>query len=358
MARSCVIAASLLLSVGFADLSPGIAAELPAVPNIPSSVISSPTQITSDQRQAISQYIQTLVGQIKSLQGDQESQLPRLRQLLVEPLRQPAVSSFFLTAYGNELAGQLAQAMKSDSELIRVNGVILAQRSQHLATDLMIAALADECPAVRYWAAKSIGQMQPNNLPQAIESQLIQALAKASQGEETLPVLQRMLGAFNELNTPACRQQLLATLAQRLSATPADQTTAPLTELAALQEMFRKTAGLEQVDLDRVKSIAQVMYQYLQAAIPAYRKTIAQAEKAGDKTAGESLRQQAEGYLQVIDLADAWLPWSLKKLTGESFEPPMRLRQAIDAKQPAELDARWTQWQQIMAQPPFADKKG
>lgn len=353
MRRQCVIA-SWTLSMGLI-LLPAAAAPQPAatgvtVEKIPAEIVGTPSQVTTAQRQVIAQYIKQLIDQMQSLNDEQMDQLAKLRELLVEPLRQSQAGAFFRTAYGDELTARLTQAMKGQNDLIRLNQVIVADRLGRQAADLMAQALSDDSPAVRYWSAKSIGQMGRTNLPQASEGKLLQTLGQTAQAETSPIVLQQLLAAMGELASPAANQQLLATLTQRLTASP---TGAPLIELAAIQDLFRKSAALDRVDLDLIVQAAGVMYRYLETAVPSYQRLIAQADKASDKASGEALRQQAQGFAQIIDTADAWLPWSQRKLLGEAAESPAKMRQAIDAKQDDQLTARLKQWQAIMQKPPF-----
>ncbi len=215
--------------------------------------------------------------QLKGLGSDSPEAQQRARKALLEPLDVPGVSVSFRIEYSQRLLDELQRLAKSESEPTAINAVrVMGELGTATSLEALAAALGDERAGVRraatlgyertFRAAGLSGSAGGGGGTPAITAaqanQAIDALgARLSADDEPLVLDGVVLALDSAIHMPSVQQlegvreravtTLSRALAERLKATPPDETTLDAATARALESLVRA-----QTDLQRKMSAA------------------------------------------------------------------------------------------------------
>ncbi|MDX1681875.1 MAG: hypothetical protein R3336_02035, partial [Phycisphaeraceae bacterium] len=128
-----------------------------AADRIPNDIRTAQQRLQGQQLQVVKQYISTWVSQLSS--GDPEA-VAEARGQLMEPTS-PGASAIFVTGYSAEAARQLNSLLQHEQMLVRLNTMIVASTlTGSGVADMVVEAVDDPSPAVRYWAGRTVIKVQ------------------------------------------------------------------------------------------------------------------------------------------------------------------------------------------------------
>ena len=147
----CSVVVVLFVATGF------VHSQILETKKIPYRVVTANTALAGDDQKHIDQYISEKVTE---LTGGTPEEVVRARHKLIEPLLWAGGTEIFHLAYSSSASHQLSEAINSDDLHVRLNTMIVVNSLNDAGiVSLIRKGLADESPAVRYWAGKSVSQI-------------------------------------------------------------------------------------------------------------------------------------------------------------------------------------------------------
>lgn len=169
--------AVLCLSLGL--LTVGVPRAVAQPGNLPREIVRA-----SDLSQAQKDRIREFVDGNKGGLGGESQEIRKSRNTLLEPLRDPEISVQFRLEYTRVLISALRALASDTSEVVAVNAVRIAgELATAASVDLLLDALKDKRPGVRYMAASGF-----EGTYSAI-AQTVPAIGAAQQALRTLDAL-------------------------------------------------------------------------------------------------------------------------------------------------------------------------
>ncbi|MEX0774486.1 MAG: HEAT repeat domain-containing protein [Phycisphaeraceae bacterium] len=280
-----------------------------AIERLPFDTISR-AAVSGDDQKLIDEFTSQWGQALASAKADDPA-MGSARDHLLDPLRQK-YSPAFGTAYSTALSKHLTTALASDQSQVRINAMIVASQLTREVSDLVGTGLKDENPAVRYWAAKTAGQLgQAATLSADEEARVLASLSDALASEKSRLVAQQILLGMSALNIPQANAQLLTLLEARVTTLRANPTQSPAAEMRALLAlMTRLTRATGAQTADQLRQAARVLYLYMHLS--------SQALLAEPTALEPSVRKDHEDNIVT---AEKWLMWTYGKLGGSETLP-------------------------------------
>lgn len=333
-----------LLCVVVASLAALVLNPVSADDKLPPSVVTSNAPLAPAQQAAVESYVRERAGSLVS--GPQE-RVVTARQDLLKPLLQPGASRFFLRAYGSALAQQLSPALTSPDLLVRLNTmIVVASAKDPSVLDLIVTGLADPSPSVRYWAARSAGQLAAAvKLVQQDQDTLLATLLQAFEKENSDQVKQKLRAALIDLNIPEGIFRLLDSLSQEVDLYAADPTSNLDNTLESLRLLFVKTVEASSTGQPLPEKISRQM------ALVAYRYLVLSVSVA-DASAVDP--NALTDYQEMIRLADAILGWVARRRPSQTPPAPPSIQAEIEKQDWPMIRLRTEEWKQLLQVAPFS----
>lgn len=318
-----------------------------AQPGLPQSAIIADAPLSGAQRASIDEYVQYWIG---PLSQTDESSIAQGRKQLIEPLAL-SNSSHFQSYYSKAVAKAMMNVLGKAKPTSRLNGMIVISRLRDpSALDPAMKAIADDNPAIRYWAAKAIKQiiehMNTNSqtIPVADQQAVVKSIEKRMGNETAPPVLEQMLLVLAQMDSPAADVALIEALGQRATYHKANPGRAMFAEQAGLQRFFVKLvtrranngqAANNKLIIDMTKPALMLM-------------KVAAAELA----AGNLSQKLADDHKAFVKISDQVLQWAVRELAPDTPRPaPVRDLLLMDNWTAIQLQV--SRWETILSQPPF-----
>ncbi|MFP4145922.1 MAG: HEAT repeat domain-containing protein [Phycisphaeraceae bacterium] len=294
------------------------------------------------QRQQIRDYAAQWLEVL--LQGQPE-QIPQARSRLLQPLNMEPSDSF-LSIYAPALQPEddgadgpvLSQGLQSDKPLAtRLNTIIvLTNLPGQQSIDLLVDALEDPNPAVRYWAAKAIGRLAgENQFTTQRRQDLLDTLLTRLNEDETAAVCQQILLAAGEIDAT----RMLEILNDRLNQIARKPGQSVLAEQVALRQFYLDLAAAGDADPDLVEELGRTALRYLR---------LAARELDSQRVGG----QQADIYAGTVRVADNALRF-VHGNRNSSVDHPGSLDSLINSENWQTVLQRADQWERALQASPF-----
>ncbi len=275
-------------------------------PRLPSEVFAA-DPVTPDQLRLIEAYAELWVPQLLGDGTNQggESQVVSARNELIQPLSFPGVSADFRTQYSRIISRRLSGAVAPDRPLIhRLNTLIVAARLQLDANvfALLLQALEDPSPAVRYWAVKALGGRPAGGLTAQQINDVIAPLEQMLGTEETLHVLQQVYQVLVDLPGTRGLDLVVGALNDRVGAHHGQPLLPYDAEHAGMRGAFQKILSLQPAGVN----VDEPMRQLARAAAQYLALMGQQGQPVSDQLRGplrDSYLRMAELSLQVLSQA-------------------------------------------------------
>ncbi len=332
---------------------------------IPQSVITATGVMSQADKDAVASYLNRWAGVFKEAVTNEQisdSAISEARDRLVTPVGTPGATDLFKGYYSRSTAQQLTPLLKDKRLIVRLNAMIVATRlTDASAIDMGRAGLADESPAVRYWAAKAI-----SNLSKAVNSagepildtrlklQLLRELADAGANEDSSEVLLQLFEGMAGMDLPSAPDRVMDLLGARLRF-HVDRPYEPyLAESAGLRATYRQllersTRG--NIDPAHVRKLAAVAHRYLNLI----SNNLADAKEAARPDgSGNPVTPQLEAdHRAMLELCDFALQFCHEQSKSTATKPKS-LDSMIAFRQWREIHRVVVEdWGKILAAPPF-----
>lgn len=298
--------------------------------------------LNSQQQRQITEYAGCWAARI--VDAD-ERQITRARMQLREPLGQQGSSTAFNNLYDQVVAEELAPAMQDEREIVRLNTMIVVTRlSRESALPLVADGLADDNPAVRYWAAKAVrnlaGQTQIRS-PQRLE--LLSHLTDLLQQEDAEAIVEQVMLAIVELEIPQAQREMLNAMDGRIRFHMQNPGQPLRAERSAMNRLFQQLISQAAND----PSVEPIIRQLAQVALRYHDFAALQLESRE----AELNQRLEDDYRQAIGLTDQILRF-IHEGRGQQSAPPS-IANAVRVGDWSYVRAQAEQWRTILSRPPF-----
>jgi hypothetical protein len=185
--RRALLAAFLMLA---------LAARASAQTLSPATISATP--IGAKEQADIDQYVDACV---KLLIEGSDEEVARGRERLLDPFQKGGTPAF-RTAYMATIARAMANIAQAERPITRLNAMIVLTRVDHAQiTPIIRAALDDESPSVRFWAARVAAETARfTTIPDDGRQALRQALGTTLDREQTNEVIVELFKALAEID--------------------------------------------------------------------------------------------------------------------------------------------------------------
>ena len=205
--RILVIGIVLMLSAGSAS----------AQPTLDSSAYTAQGRLSIEQSDSIKQYIEFYTNALSSAESAEA--IGQARKKLTDPMKLVRANDTFKDSYSAQLITNIegAGVLKSESALVRQNAMVIIGKSVGgYGVDAAVTGLRDESWQVRYWAAKSLGQMSRSQagrgLDEARQRGVLGEVTTALQKETVSDIRAQLYQVLNGLGVSEARDVLIEAL--------------------------------------------------------------------------------------------------------------------------------------------------
>ncbi len=213
-------------------------------PELPEDAITAEAAWSSAQAQGVQAFVDF---HLASFATDDAEAISNAREALLEPLNDLTATATFQSQYFRLLAQRLNDGLANYSVIGRVNAMMLARRViDPNITQVLEAGMRDDNAGVRFGAAKTLGELMPNeglNLNARDRQRLLQVLADAASAEPDAFVVGKLLPAISATGLDDVPSTLIAVFNARVLLHAADPALSYQPELGAVQELFISRLG-------------------------------------------------------------------------------------------------------------------
>lgn len=337
-------------------------------PTISQDVITATGTLTNDQQSQLTEYTAywgVILEQAIDDQTVTDDDVSSARNGLIEPLRNPRATPFFKRSYSEFVSRRLGPLMQADSMRVRLNAMIVVARlTDDGAVKLANDGLNDANPAVRYWAATSIGSMATvvgaNSQPllsSREKLELLDSLAAQCKVEESAEVVQQLLLAMTDMDQqdapmPAALKTALGALDGRIDwhrRWPHEPYSA---ETAALRRIYLKLLQATSPDRALLREMARVTHRYM--ALVSGQIVAAEQQAAANGSAVD--RARTDDWTDMLKICELALQLAHGQL-GAQGQLPDPVSPLINFRDWAKINKIATEdWDKVLEAAPFSFK--
>jgi len=198
------------------------------------------------------------------------AEVSEARETLIAPLKNESASVAFRDTFSAMITGRMDRAVTSESELVRINAMIVLTRMTDQGSMAHInAGLEDDSPAVQRWAMKALGQriawwQSLGNKQAEVRAGIQTISAKLNQqGAPPHPiVVGPALEILFTINTPESRAALIEQLNNRVALHAADPNLSYAPERAAVASFANAMALATTPDTASSAGLARAAHRY------------------------------------------------------------------------------------------------
>ncbi len=306
-------------------------------------VVTATSVLTPAQKLAIEEYLKS---KITGLEQGSADEVVQARHKLVEPLTWAGGTEIFHLAYSSAASHHLANAVQSDRVEVRLNTmIVVSAMNDPGVVSLIQKGLADESPAVRYWAGKAVGHIgAKGRLSDDEQRLLLKTLADALLVETSERVLQRLLVGLVGLSIPEAATQLLNGLNKRVALHAANPNMPLGAALDGLRTLFVKSVQSkvngEDIPIETTRLMALVSYRYL-------------ALSAALLDLNRPSQEAIPHYHEMIKLSDAILGWTARQMPPQGAPVPSSVKPDVASENWALIRLRAEEWKRVIETAPF-----
>lgn len=320
-------------------------------PRLSAEIMQTTTVISAEQQQAIDQFQEYWVDR---LAAGRDYEIAEARNRLVEPFNFAGATRVFIPAYSGALSRRLLPLLRSNDVAVRVNTMIVAQHlTDNALVDVVQQGLKDPNPAVRYRAAKAVGEIgarddRDKRLAPATKEALLTALIQASRAESQMPVANQMLvGLIGLIEIDAARKELSELLSQRVALHAQDPNLPVKPDLDGLRALYRYLAQR----LAAAGVSAREREDDLRTlTLLAGRMLILAATILDEQRADPGMESQ---YRRMVEDTDNLLRWTVRDQLTPELEIPRPIQQEIRNRDWKVIRLRAEEWRALLRGAPL-----
>ncbi len=316
---------------------------------IPYDIVTTESALTADQRERIEAYVDLRLAWLLKGQSDQVTQA---REELIEPFGLVGASRIFTLAYSAAVSKRLINVIHSNDLLVRINTMIVAASLIDPGVVRLIEiGLTDDNPAMRYCAAKAVGDADTVDVPgtrrelsRDNQQQLLAAMKKAAEAESSQQVLHRLLLGIVSLEVPEAAVYLMEQFNQRVAQYTTDPSlpVAPMTQVLRMMyiNLIQASARGKELSKDVIDSVTRVAFRY-------------QVASAAILNIGAPTAEIKRAHIEMIGLTDSILNWVAQTVLDEGSPRPGSVKNELAIENWPGVMLETEDWRQLLLDPPF-----
>jgi hypothetical protein len=352
--KSCLNSLGIQRRAGLASLVVAMAGVLAASPSFAqtSPTISQQTAtasppLTNAQVAQIDAFIDHWIGQLREARDT--GGLSAARSQIIGQIQLPGSSAAFREQYVKSLVSKLTPLLQDGRLVDRLNGMIMLSRTDNRAVYAIVEqALADEKSAVRYWAAKTIEDVEASQatdapaIPTALRQSLLTALQTAAEQETEPATLAQIFSAMATLGEVA---RVIRSLDNRLLGHVEDPAALLLPERRAMEQLYlqllRTIAEQGQAGVQpQVRELSRVAFLYLNLS----SSQLAEADAMNESVKADKV--------DMVLQSDQVLRWAVGQIGTAGVLPPP-INNAVRIEDWQAIVAQLDFWRRELTGPPF-----
>lgn len=314
-ARSCVwllaVVCGLILAGG------------PATAQIlPQEIKTATGELSAEQRAILAEFVDPLM---EGLVSGEPTAVSAGRTAILREFAAPNATPSFKQALSNQVTTHMAQAMASETDLVRINAMIITtQLTNEAAQELIDKGLSDPNGAVQYWGAKAyrdrvlraVNADGTNRLPASEQREIIQRVKELIDTDPAVAVVQSSFEILIALSVPEAQRELLQLLNDRVAKHAAQPQMSYRADQEAIRQLTSKFIRERRVERADLKQMVSASYRYFAlTAQQMGRGIVLDENQPGHKAMMDSSHQALaaicareqgvelpEGYAEVKDL--------------------------------------------------------
>lgn len=302
--------------------------------------------LNAEQTQSVRDFVEPWMGK---LTGGESEDVTAARNAILREFRSTGISDSFRAALSVEVSRLMAEAIQSESDLVRINAMIIAtQLTNDGAEQFIDAGLNDPNAAVQYWSAKAYLERVERamaeggaGMPAAEQRSVIQKVQGIFGNEPPTPVARVGIEILSGLTAVEARTATLALLHDRLDVHAAQPQMSYLAEQTAIQLLSEAISLERRSDPGQVTELARAAYRYF-------------VQINEQMQSGNVLESAAPGHLSMMD----WCNKCLQAMTGkmEAAVPPAsgEVNDQIRLGRWGDLAEMAQTWHAVLTAPPFS----
>lgn len=314
---------------------------------IPQDAKTAEGRLSADQILGVRTFVEAWMGKVVT--GEPEDVIAG-RNAILREFRTPGITETFRDAFSEEVSKLMGDAIRSESDLVRINAMIIAtQLTNDGASALIDAGLADDNAAVQYWGAKAYLERVERatdddgpGMSPADQRAIITKVQQIFAGTPSTPVARVGVEILSNLDAPEARTAMLTLLHNRVLQHAENPQASYLPEQTAIQLLSSEISRELRVDNDQVKEVARAAYRYF-VLINAQMKT------------GNVLESVEPGHLAMLDWCYKCLNAMAAKFPSLDIENDAeQINDLIKLGEWDELDEAGQRWHDILTAAPFS----
>ena len=329
----CFLACSLMSSPASAQL-------------ISQDAKSAEGSLTAEQTQSVRDFVEAWMGKLITAEP---AEVTDARNAILREFRTQGITETFREAFSQEVSRMMGEAIQAESDLVRINAMIIAtQLTNEGAEQFIDAGLSDENAAVQYWSAKAYlerveratAEDGPGMTP-ADQRSIIDKVKQVYTNNPSTPVARVGIEILSKLTVDEARATMLELLHSRIADHADNPQASYLAEETALQLLTNEISRERRSDPEEVSELARAAYRYF-------------AQINSQLQQGNILDESMPSHLAMLDWCNKCLQAMGAKLEADLPADAGDVNDWIRLEELDKLNTIASQWRAVMTGAPFS----
>ncbi|MEM9415503.1 MAG: hypothetical protein AAGA29_08515 [Planctomycetota bacterium] len=234
---------------------------------IPQDAKIAEGSLTDDQTQSVRAFVEAWMGRLISADP---AEVTESRNAILREFRTPGITETFREAFSEEVSRMMGEAIQAESDLVRINAMIIAtQLTNEGAEQFIDAGLSDDNAAVQYWSAKAYQERVDRataedgpGMSPAEQRSVIGKVEAIFENSPSTPVARVGVEILSKLDVPEARAAMLSLLHDRVDYHAANPQASYLAEQTAIQLLSAEISRERRSDPEDIAELARAAYRY------------------------------------------------------------------------------------------------
>lgn len=233
---------------------------------LPQDVKIAEGTLTAEQQDTVAEFVDAWMARL--IDGEQK-EITDARAAFLREFATPGITDTFKDAFSTAISARMGEAIASDSDLVRINAMIVATKLTNAEAENFIdEGLADDNAAVQYWSAKAYLERverensDGNTMPGAEQRRVIEKVQQIFENNPSVPVAGVGFRILDKLTVSEGRAAILALLNDRTAAHVGKPQESYVAEQTAITLLLQKIARERESDAGDVRETARAAFRY------------------------------------------------------------------------------------------------
>ncbi|MFI4861360.1 MAG: hypothetical protein ACIAXF_11830 [Phycisphaerales bacterium JB063] len=223
--------------------------------------------LTAEQTQGVRDFVEAWMGRLISADP---AEVTESRNAILREFRTPGITETFREAFSQEVSRMMGEAIQAESDLVRINAMIIAtQLTNEGAEEFIDAGLSDSNAAVQYWSAKAYQERvdratadEGPGMPAAEQRSVIGKVGAIFENSPSTPVARVGIEILSKLTVPEARAAMLSLLHDRVAYHAENPQASYLPEQTAIQLLSAEISRERRSDPNDIAELSRAAYRY------------------------------------------------------------------------------------------------